>query len=605
MNRRHVLAALLASASPLATPVAAFAQAASASTATEDARLNAFLDRAFDERVALSPQFQTSLGLKTNYDKLNDYTPAADDRQLALARRQLADLKRDFDPAKLGPSGRISYTLFERQAEQAIENDRWRWHDFPFAANGTPTGALPVFMINNHRVDSVEDAQAYVARLRDAERAMTEIAADLEERARRGVVPPILVFEPSIADARKVITGAPFTDGPATALWTDFQGKVGKLQADEATKARLIAEGRAALTGPFRRGYDKVIASLQTVSRQANSNDGVWRLPDGAAYYANRVKNSTTTDLTPDQVHQIGLDEIARIHGEMRQIMQKVGFTGSLQAFFQHLKTGAQYHYPNTDAGREQYLADARAYIAGAMQKAPTLFHRLPKSPLEVRAVEKWREATASVAFYNRGTPDGSRPGIFYVNLSDLTQTLKPQVEAIAYHEGAPGHHFQISFAQEQASLPKFRRFGGYGAYSEGWGLYSESLGKEMGFYQDPYSDFGRLSLELWRAGRLVVDTGIHAKRWPREKAIAFFKENTLLSDLDITREIDRYITNPGQATSYKIGQLKIVELRGKAEKALGAKFDVRDFHDVVLSEGGMPLDVLEQQVDAYIASKA
>jgi uncharacterized protein (DUF885 family) len=232
------------------------------------------------------------------------------------------------------------------------------------------------------------------------------------------------------------------------------------------------------------------------------------------------------------------------------------------------------------------------------------MFWRLPKSPLEVRAVEKWREATAAVAFYNRGSPDGSRPGIMYVNLSDLTQTLKPQVEGIACHEGAPGHHFQNSFAMETQGLPKFRRFGGYGAYGEGWGLYSEGLCKELGLYQDPYSDFGRLSLDAWRAARLVTDTGLHAKHWSRAQAIAYFKDNSLLSDLDIAREVDRYITYPGQATSYKIGQIKIVELRRKAEKALGPKFDVRDFHQAVLSEGGLPLDVLEQQVDAYIASK-
>jgi uncharacterized protein (DUF885 family) len=239
------------------------------------------------------------------------------------------------------------------------------------------------------------------------------------------------------------------------------------------------------------------------------------------------------------------------------------------------------------------------------MADAPRYFRRLPKAPLEVRAVETWRQDTASVAFYNRPAPDGSRPGIYYVNLADMTQVLKPQIEGISYHEGAPGHHFQIALAQELQGLPKFRRFGGYGAYSEGWGLYSERLGKEMGYYADPYSDFGRLSLEAWRAVRLVVDTGMHAKRWSREQAISFFRDNSLLSERDIVKEVERYLSNPGQATSYMVGQLKIFELRARAQTALGEKYDIRDFHDAVLKDGALPLDVLELQVDGYIAATA
>jgi uncharacterized protein (DUF885 family) len=238
------------------------------------------------------------------------------------------------------------------------------------------------------------------------------------------------------------------------------------------------------------------------------------------------------------------------------------------------------------------------------MAKAPTYFHALPKAPLEVKAVESWRQDTAPVAFYNSPAPDGSRPGIYYVNLADMTQVLKPQAEVIAYHEGAPGHHFQIARAQELKGVPKFRRFGNYGAYAEGWGLYAERLGKEMGFYEDPYSDFGRLSSELWRAARLVADSGLHAKHWTREQAIDYFKQNTLVSDRDIVKEVERFIVWPGQASSYKVGQLKILALRDKAKAALGNRFDIRDFHEVVLANGALPLDVLEEQVDAYIASK-
>ncbi|OYX28290.1 MAG: hypothetical protein B7Y99_14170, partial [Caulobacterales bacterium 32-69-10] len=266
-------------------------------------------------------------------------------------------------------------------------------------------------------------------------------------------------------------------------------------------------------------------------------------------------------------------------------------------------KTDPRFQYPNTPEGKEQYLTDARGFIAQVMAAAPQWFSTLPKAALEVRAVEPFREATASIAFYNSPAPDGSRPGICYVNLSDMTQVLKPQIEGISYHEGAPGHHFQIAYAQEIEGLPRFRRFGGYGAYAEGWGLYAEQLGKEMGFYQDPYSDFGRLSTELWRAVRLVTDTGLHAKRWSREQAMDYFRQNSLLSERDIEKEVERYITNPGQATSYKIGELKIEELRDRAKAALGERFDIKDFHAVVLGSGSVPLDVLEDQVDGWIAA--
>jgi uncharacterized protein (DUF885 family) len=307
--------------------------------------------------------------------------------------------------------------------------------------------------------------------------------------------------------------------------------------------------------------------------------------------------------MSAEQIHQLGLRQVAAIHRDMERIKTQVGFTGTLTEFFRHINSSAEFKYPNTDEGRQRYLADARAAIAGVMDVAPRWFRRLPRAPLEVRAVEAFRQETAAVAFYNRPTPDGSRPGIFYVNLADMNQVLRPQTEAIAYHEGAPGHHFQIALNQE-LTLPKFRRFGGYGAYAEGWGLYAEGLGKEMGFYQDPISEFGMYSTALWRAIRLVTDTGIHHHRWTRERAIAYFLENGLLSERDATREVERYFNNPGQATSYMIGQLKILELRDRARAALGSRFDIRDFHGVVLENGSVPLDVLEELVDAWIAQR-
>ncbi|HYN46208.1 MAG TPA: DUF885 domain-containing protein [Allosphingosinicella sp.] len=580
------------------------APAATSGPAAEDARLNAFLDAAFDEQIATNPQLLTSLGSRALYDRLNDYTDAYRARQLALEERQLAELRRRFDRARLSPAGRLSYRLFEEEVEDDRAAFRWRWHGVPATNNGSPMGSIPVFLINNHRVDSVADAEAYVARLNEVERVMGEIGANIRHQAELGIVPPRFNYAPVREDGRRVLAGAPFTDGPDGPLFADFKTKVGRLQISQADKDRLIAGARAALTGPFRRGYESMLATIAAIEPRATGNDGAWSLPDGARYYAQRLQQSTTTDLSAEQIHQTGLREVARIHVEMERIKALVGFTGTLRQFFAHINQSREYKYPNTDEGRQLYLADARAFIAQMTEAAPRWFRRLPRAPLEVRAVEAFRQETAPVAFYNRPSPDGSRPGIFYVNLADMGQVLRPQVEAIAYHEGAPGHHFQNALAQELPNVPKFRRFGGNSAYGEGWGLYAEGLGKEMGFYREPISEFGMYSTQLWRAVRLVVDTGIHHHRWTRERAIRYFLENALLSERDAAKEVERYFNNPGQATSYMIGRLKIIELRDRARAALGTRFDIRDFHAVVLENGAVPLDVLEELVDAYIAAR-
>jgi len=597
-----LLALLLATACTASQHSGAPPMAAQPTAAVEDARLNAFLDAAFEEQIADNPQTLTSLGSKRLYHRLNDYTDAYRQQQLALAEAQLQRLHAEFDAERLGPAARISYRMFEEQVEDARRAFTWRWHAFPATNNGSPMGSIPVFLINNHRIDTVEDAEAYVSRLREVERVMTEISANMRRQAELGIVPPRFNFAPVRADARRILAGAPFGSGEDSAVLADFRTKVGRLQAPDDVKARLVAEAREALTGPFRRGYDLMLRTLDEIEPRARGNDGAWSLPNGTEYYAQRVRQSTTTDLTPEQVHQIGLRQVERIHGEMDRIRERVGFRGTLRQFFAHITGGQQFKYPNTEAGRQQYLADARRFIAQVMEAAPRFFRRLPRAPLEVRAVEAWRQETAAVAFYNRPSADGARPGIYYVNLADMNQVLRPQTEAISYHEGAPGHHFQIALAQELPDVPKFRRFGGYGAYTEGWGLYAEQLGQEMGFYQDPYSLFGMHSTALWRAIRLVVDTGIHSQRWTRERAIQYFRDNGLLSERDATREVERYFNNPGQATSYMIGQLKILELRDRARQALGSRFDIRDFHAVVLESGALPLDILEEQIDAWIA---
>jgi uncharacterized protein (DUF885 family) len=597
IDRRTYVAMMAGAAASAMMPAALHAQAG-----RDDAALLAFLDAAFDAQVALSPETQTGLGLKTNYDRLDDYTDAATRRSLALSQSQLAEMKRRFSPDRLGPQARLSYRLFEEQVATDARQAQYRDYAFPVSTNGSPAGDIPVFLINQHRVDTVADARAYIARIVDSRRVMQEVAERMRAAAAKGIVPPKMVFAPARGDAKQVITGAPFDTGADSTLLADFKTKVGKLSAPAATKAQLIADATAALKGPFRQGFDILFAALDTIEPLSKGNDGAWSLPGGDAYYQARLAYYTTTDLTADQIHQLGLDQVAAIHAEMQGVMKRIGYAGTLQQLFAALRTDPKFKYPNTQAGRQQYLADARAAIAQTMAAAPRFFRRLPKAALEVRAVEPWRQETASVAFYNPPAPDGSRPGIFYVNLADMNQVQKPQVEGIAHHEGAPGHHFQIARAQELGTLPKFRRFGYYGAYTEGWGLYSERLAKEMGAYTDPYAELGMLSLQVWRACRLVLDTGMHAKRWSRDKAIAYFTDNAPLSQRDVVKEVDRYINNPGQATSYMVGQLRIAGLRRKAEGALGAKFQLPDFHEVVLANGALPLGVLEEQVDAWVA---
>ena len=588
-------------ASPAAAPVP---PAPATDPAAEDARLTAFLDAAFDAQAALSPQLLTSLGSKDQYDRLNDYTDVHRERELALGERQLAEMRAAFDPARLSPAGRLSFRLFETEVERERDAFRWRWHGFPATNNGSPMGSIPVFLINNHRIDTVADAEAYVSRLREVERVMGEISANMRHQAELGIVPPAFNFAPVRADGRRILAGAPFTDGADSAVFADFKRKVGALDVAQAEKDRLVAAAREALTGPFRRGYDTMLAALDAIEPRAQGNRGAWSLPNGAAYYAQRLRQSTTTGLGAEEIHRIGQEQVRRIHGEMERIRRQVGFEGTLPQFFAHINASDEFKYPNSEAGRQAYLADARRFIDQVMAAAPRWFARLPRAPLEVRAVEAFRQDTAAVAFYNRPAPDGSRPGIYYVNLADMNQVLRPQTEAISYHEGAPGHHFQIALAQELPDVPKFRRFGGYGVYSEGWGLYAEGLGKEMGFYQEPISEFGMLSTQLWRAIRLVLDTGIHHHRWSREQAIRYFLDNGLLSERDATKEVERYFNNPGQATSYMIGQLRILELRERAQRELGDRFDIREFHSAVLENGAVPLDVLEELVEAWISQR-
>ena len=604
MPKFHAAAALAAILFTLATPAPAQEQAAAP---TEDQRLAAFFDEVFQRNLKDSPLLQAQLGMKgPDYGKWNDFSDAEAIRQNDLTKEDLRRLRAEFDPAKLSDQSRISYRIFEFLQERALRNFTWRFHGYAFSTMQNPVTQLASFMQNIHRVDDVKDAEAYVSRLEGVETVNTQFIEGLELAAARGIVPTSFSFDPVIADARNVLAGAPFDDsGKDSAILADFRAKVGKLAIDEAGKQRLVAAGTAALAGPFRRATESAIAAIEGQRSKSPGPHGVWALPDGGDYYRNQIDFWTSdATLTGEQIHKLGLAEVARIRGEMQAIMRQVGFKGELPAFFEHLRKDPSNFYPNTDQGRQAYLDQSKAYIDAVYADVGRYFSILPKAPLEVRRVEEWREATAPIAFYNRPTPDGSRPGIYYVNLKDMASKQKHEMETVAYHEGAPGHHFQIAIQQELQDVPMFQRFAFFGAYIEGWGLYSERLAKEQGRFTDPLQDFGRLQNEMLRAARLVVDTGAHAKKWSREQMIEYMLANNPMTVEDATKEVERYIDTPGQALSYKIGMIRILDLRERARSALGERFDIRDFHDVVLRNGAVPLPLLERLVDDYIAAR-
>jgi uncharacterized protein (DUF885 family) len=576
--------------------------------AAESKRVNEFLDKAFDENVARHPQLASQLGLKIGYDRWEDLSDASNAADLAIALETLGRLKRDFNYEALDAQTQLTWRLFEDDVEGDAASFQYRFHNYPVNQMYGWHSSVPTFLINIHRVDSLQDAEAYIARLNGVDEQADQVIKNLQVRADMGIVAPKFVY-PLVLDAcRKVLTGRPFdesgTDNPVLA---DFTKKVAGLKdVDQPTRDRLLEDAKNALLNAFQPAYQKLIAYLEAQEKIATHDVGAWRFPNGKDFYELALQKTTTTNLSPDEIHDIGLKEMARIHGEMRSIMQRVKFKGDLQAFFKFMRTDPQFYLPQTEEGQAEYLRRATQIIDTMRGRLDELFLTKPKADVVVKAVEKFREKSAGKAFYQRPAPDGSRPGMFYVNLADMKSTPIYELEGLAYHEGIPGHHMQIAIAQELQGLPKFRTLGShYTAFSEGWGLYTELIPKEMGFYQDPYSDFGRLALELWRAARLVVDTGLHHKRWSRQQAIDYLIKNTPNAPEDCVEAINRYIVSPSQATAYKIGMLKILELREKAKKQLGAKFDIRQFHDVVLTNGPIPLDVLEELVDRWVKSKS
>jgi len=569
-------------------------------------QLNDWFESQFQKEVQNSPMTQTYLGVKTgDYGKWDDISSKKEAEDLELAKERLAYLKDSVDISKLNSATVLSYKLMKQDLENEIEDFQYRFYNYPMNQMHGMQAEIPAFLINMHRIENKSDAEAYISRLNGMDELFAQAIENLKIREKNGILPPKFVFAKILDDSRNVISGLPFDkSNKESTLLADFKRKIGALEIADDEKKSLIVDAKKSLLSGVKPAFDNLIALLEEQQQRATTENGCWKFPKGTAFYNNALKRTTTTNMTADQIHELGLNEVGRIHSEMQDIMKKVAFEGTLQDFFTYMKEDKKFYFKNDEEGKAAYLKEAVALIDNLKSRLGELFITKPKADINVKAVEPFREKSAGKAFYQRGTPDGSRPGTYYANLYDMEAMPKYQMEALAYHEGIPGHHMQISIAQELKQVPKFRKFGGYTAYTEGWGLYTEFLPKEIGLYSDPYSDFGRLAMELWRACRLVVDTGIHAKKWTREEGIKYYTYNTPNAKSDAIKMVERHIVMPSQATAYKIGMNKILELRENARKKLGDQFDIREFHDVVLTNGAVPLNILSELVDEWILSK-
>ena len=575
----------------------------------ESSKANALFERVFEESVARSPESLTFLGRKERADEWNDLSQAFSDETLELNKKYLAELS-NIDRDMLDAATQLSYDLFKQGLEEDIEDARWRLYNYPVNQMFGRHSSVVSLLINQHRINDLQDAENYIARLSKVDALFDQLIEGIEARTAANIIPPKFVFPHVLRDSKNIISGAPFDDGEPSALLADFTSKVASLakkdsSLDADAQQALVQRATQAMTSSVQPAYQKLIDHLTVLETKANTDDGVWKWKDGAEYFNVALKRTTTTELTANEIHEIGLREVDRIHNEMRAIKDKVGFDGDLKAFMQFMRDDDQFYYASDDQGRARYLSEATELIDTMKGKIDEMFITKPKADINVKAVEPFREQSAGKAFYQRPSEDGTRPGLYYANLYDMKSMPTYQMEALAYHEGIPGHHMQLAIQQELQGIPKFRRFGGYTAYIEGWGLYSEFLPKEFGFYSDPYSDFGRLAMELWRACRLVVDTGIHTKKWTRQQGIDYYLSNTPNAELDAVKMVERHIVIPSQATAYKIGMLKIQELREKARGALGDKFDIREYHDEVLKYGPLPLNAVEAKIDAWVQSKS
>ncbi|MFC0679574.1 DUF885 family protein [Lysobacter korlensis] len=572
--------------------------------------LDWFYTRVFVQFTLENPEMLSQLrlfeqaGIKGHNARLTDRSLEQLEAETKRWEGQYAIFK-SYDRDALSAEKRVSYDVFDTYlADDLVHGKRFQFHNFPVNQMSGAQSELPNFMVNTHVIETERDARDYLARIDQFDTYFDQIIEQLKHRESLGILPPRFTVEKVLEQMREFIA-VPVAQHM---LRTSFDKKLAAIppeDLDGATRVALQRELTRRIETVVYPAYRRLIAYHDALLPKATSNDGVWRLPDGDAFYAWRIRSHTTTDMSADEIHGIGLAEVDRIAAEMDAILigeRLVG--GTIGERVQQLARRPDQLYPDTDAGRAQILADYQKIIDEVSAGVRDRFALQPKAPVQVRRVPAFSEKTAPRAYYEPPSTDGARPGVFYANLRNVAETPRFGMRTLAYHEGVPGHHFQIARAQELEGLPLFRRFVGFTAYSEGWALYAEQVAWEAGFQKAPLDNLGRLRAEMYRAVRLVVDTGMHEKRWSRERAIDYMRAHTGMEEEEATAEIERYLVNPAQALAYKVGMLKILELRERAQRELGARFDLREFHEVVLGSGAVPIFVLEKLVHDWIQKR-
>ncbi|HVT33397.1 MAG TPA: DUF885 domain-containing protein [Rhodanobacteraceae bacterium] len=572
------------------------------------AKIDWFYGRVFAKFALQSPEMLSNMRILPSWldfysDKLDDASPAHE-AELAAAIKDDVDVLHRYDRSALDREGRLSYDVLDYFLSMQVEGDRFRDYDFPVNQLEGIQSSLPSFMAQTHQVNDRHDAETYIARLDRFPQKFAEVLDGLRLRERKGIIPPEFTVDEVLAQMQSFV-GTPAGENMLYASFKEKLDKIAPDALDEAARTDLLSRVERSIEAKVYPAYRQLIGYFIALKPKAKGNYGAWHLPDGDAYYAWCVRMNTTTDMTPEEVHTLGLAEVARISAEMETILREQGLAeGTIGARVQQLAHAPDAAYPNTADGKAAMLKRYQAILDEVNAGLGDAFDVRPKLGVEVKAVPAFAEKTAPGAYYEPGSFDGSRPGVFFANMRDTAETPKFAMRTLAYHEGIPGHHFQISVAQELKGVPFFRRVLPFTAYVEGWALYAERLAWELGFEKDPLDDLGRLRDEMMRAVRLVVDSGIHYKRWTREQAIQYMMDNTGMAESDVTAEIERYFVDPGQALAYKAGMLKILALREKAKQALGPKFRLADFHDQVLTHGALPLALLERVIDDWIAAK-
>jgi uncharacterized protein (DUF885 family) len=562
------------------------------SLADRQKALNQVFHDYWEEYLKLNPEFASTIGDKRYNDKISDYSIAAMNDWLAQERNFTLRLA-EIDSTGLTDQERTSQELLMRDMQQDQDAAQFKEWEMPVNQMDGIYATYPQ-LVAQLSFKTVKDYDDWIARLHAMPKAFSQVTTNMSIGMEDHRAPPKYLLEKTLLQVNQLADQKP-EDSPLAMPLKKFPSSI-----PVAEQTRIRTEMLAAISDQVLPAYKRFAHFLQvSYIPSGREQPGISALPDGAAYYRFLVRRTTTTDLTPAEIHQIGLEQVQKDEAEMLVIAKKLGFP-DLKSFRASLKSNPKLH----PTSREALLDAYSGYLKAMQAKLPQLFGILPKAPFEIEAVPDYLEKTAPPAYYEPGTPDGSRPGKLMIDLYNATDRNLYSVEAIAYHEGLPGHHLQISIAQELKGIPEFRKYEDYTAYTEGWGLYAEQLGKDAGFYQDPYSDYGRLEADIWRAIRLVVDTGVHSEGWTRDQMVQYFRDHSNIDDTTIQAEVDRYIAWPSQALAYKIGQLDILAERAKARKELGDKFDIRAFHDEVLDSGALPLDVLNERVDGWIATQ-